>query len=599
MARRRPQPDGGDGAKRCGVYVRVSTEMQVENNSLTTQETQLKAWAEGHGWVVVKVFADAGLSAKDTKRPAFQQMIRWAKDGRIDVILVTKIDRISRNLSDLLGLIDDLKDWGVDFVAASQSFDTSTPMGMLILNILGSFAQFEREMTGERVRENMRERAKSGLWSGGRTPFGYRLDDETKRLEVNRREAKIVRAVFDEYLRTRSVRRTITTMNAAKQWNRAGKPWSRATIRRMLANPVYVGTIRYAKRSWRNGRIRKADEDKWIVVEDACDSIIRKADFEAVQAELEGNGHSRSWSETSQYLLTGLVRCGACGHVMCGATSKGGNGHPHQYYRCTGRILKGKSVCEGVNCRADELDEAVVAHVTGFDAKTLTREIKAYRRRLAKQAKPLARKRDQLQAEFDRFREREGRLLELYEEAIIDLAAYRDRRGQLERQRLAIAQEIAEIEMRLPENGLAEVDPDELAGRFNAFRETFPNLSLRDRQRLIQAVVRSITVHDDGRAEVDFHLIDGLDAADLPVSRYREVAVGGNGDTFGARLAAWREERGMTAKALAARLGVNADSLAAWERDERKPQRRCREAILAATGVRYSPNGDGDVRRGP
>ena len=282
---RRAGPDAA--VKRCGVYLRVSTEMQVDRNSLSTQESQLLSYAEMHGWSVAKVFTDAGLSAKDTRRPALQEMLQWAKDGKINVILVAKIDRISRNLMDLLNLIDDLKDWGVDFVSASQSFDTSAPMGMLILNILGSFAQFEREMTAERVRENMRERAKSGAWSGGITPFGYRLNPETKVLEVVPKEAETVQAIFETYRQSRSIRKTIFTMNGARRFNRDGKPWARTTMRRILTNPVYVGTVRYAKRAVRGNRILKQDRKKWIVVENACAPIIEKALFDGLQPGLD------------------------------------------------------------------------------------------------------------------------------------------------------------------------------------------------------------------------------------------------------------------------------------------------------------------------
>lgn len=119
--------------KRCGLYIRVSTEQQVDRNSLSTQKAQLREYVSNRQWQDIELFVDAGISAKNTKRPAFQKMLQYAKEGKINVILVTKIDRISRNLIDLLNLIQDLNRWGVDFVSTTQAFDTSTAMGTLIL----------------------------------------------------------------------------------------------------------------------------------------------------------------------------------------------------------------------------------------------------------------------------------------------------------------------------------------------------------------------------------------------------------------------------------------------------------------------------------
>ena len=228
-----------DDTKRCGLYIRVSTEMQTDGNSLSTQETRLHRYVAQREWIVGKVFIEAGLSAKNTKRPALQQMLKWAKDGKIDVVLVDKVDRISRNLVDLLNLIGDLRIWGVAFVSASQSFDTSTSAGNLMLNVLGSVAQFEREIIGDRVRENMMERARKGLWCGGIVPFGYRVNAKTKALEVRAKEVERVKAIFAEFLRTRSLSGTCHKINSAGRVTRRGKAWSLVSIRRILSSPTY------------------------------------------------------------------------------------------------------------------------------------------------------------------------------------------------------------------------------------------------------------------------------------------------------------------------------------------------------------------------
>jgi site-specific DNA recombinase len=580
----------GDEKRRCAIYTRVSTEMQVDRQSLSTQDAQLREYAERHGWAVVKIFTDAGLSAKNTKRPALQEMLQWAKERKVDVILVSKIDRISRNLMDLLRLLDDLKAWGVDFVAASQSFDTSTPTGMLMLNMLGSFAQFERDMTAERVRENMRERAKSGAWSGGVTPFGYRWNSKARKLEVSPEEAQTIRAIFGAFRESRSVRRTIYTLNAARRFNRGGKPWARTTVRRILTNPIYIGTVRYAKRAVRGNRILKQAREKWIVTENACEPIVEKSLFEGIQASLNDNTRPRAWSEASEYLLTSMARCGICGGRLNGMTCKGGNGQPHKYYRCVTRIQKGPTVCAGVTCRAEELEEAVVGQIVGFDADTLRRALEEHKRRAAKEAKPLATRKAALEAEFESFRERERKLLELYEESVIDLGAFKERRGQLERQKLAISQELADLESRLPRGAGDDLDPAELAGRLQDLQATFPHLPLPEQQRLLRAMVRRIAVQPDGKVELDLNLLAGVGSAAVPIGGCREINLQPAAkapETIGDRLKAYRQERQMRQKDLARLLGVGEYALCCWERGTRAPRpemlARIEQTLIMAT----------------
>jgi site-specific DNA recombinase len=485
--------------------------MQVDRNSLSTQKSQLLAYAEAHGWTVANIFTDAGLSAKNTKRPAFQEMMKWAKDGRLDVILVSKLDRISRNMMDLLNLISDLKDWHVDFVSASQSFDTSTPMGMLILNMLGSFAQFEREMTGERVRENMRERAKKGAWSGV-VPFGYRLNPETKLLNIEPLEAETVRAIYAEFLKHRTIRKTIHTINAERKFKRDGKPWAMTSIKRLLSSPTYTGTTAYGKRRVRGSRYVPQDRDEWVVVKDACEPIIEKRVFDEVQESLARNGHGRSWSEMSPHLLSGMVRCGICGGGMHGMTLPGKKAHwsSQTYYRCTTRQTKGPSVCPGLSIRADKIENLVLDQIVGFDVETLKQELRAAKEEAIHQAVPTAKRRKRLEGEFEAVRGRELRVLELYEEGGIDLAGFKQRRKDLDEQKLALAKQIAELESTAVNGSPEEVDTDALAVRFCNLKETFDYLSMVEKRQMLRAMIYEIVAYPDKDPVLDFSVGGGM-----------------------------------------------------------------------------------------
>lgn len=543
MAKRLESP------KRCAIYMRVSTEMQVDRSSLSTQESQLQEYARHQGWTVVKLLTDAGLSAKDTRRPAFQEMVKLASEGKINVILVSKLDRISRNLRDLLELVDNLKTWGVDFVSASQSFDTTKPAGSLMLNILGGFAQFEREITAERVRENMIERAKSGAWSGGQTPFGYGLNTKTKALEVEPQEAATVRVMFAEFLKNRSIRKTVFAANSEGWLNREGKPWARTSVRRLLGNEVYVGTICYAKRKTQGSRILPQDRDNWVVVDNACEAIIDRDDFQKVQTELGGRTRLGAWRESSPHLLSGLVRCGICGCRMIGTTT-GRKNMQHRYYRCPQHMQKGPTVCEGVACRAEELECAIIGHITGFDARTLKSELESLKDQLARETAPREKHRAKLEAELERFRERELRLVGLYEEAIIDVGMYRERRGEIEKERLAIARELADIELPARGAELDEIDVNALAERFRSLQDSFHHLTLYEKQRLLRATVSEIRLQANGRADVDMNLLAGLEGAAIPINECLEIDLAGGATPIQKRKLTQKDQPKTTLKAL-------------------------------------------------
>jgi len=339
-----------------------------------------------------------------------------------------------------------------------------------------------------------------------------------------------VRAMFETYRQSRSIRKTIFTMNGARRFNRDGKPWARTSIRRILTNPIYVGTVRYAKRAMRGNRIVKQDREKWIVTENACAPIIEQDLFDDLQTSLKANGRPRAWREASTYLLTGLVRCGLCGGRMIGMTCKGGNGQPHRYYRCVRRVQKGPSVCKGLTCRAGELEEVVVSQIVGFDADALRQELEDYKRHMAAEIAPQAKRREELQAAFDGFRERERRLLELYETSAIDLAAFKERRAQLEQQRLVIAGELAETDVNVPDGSVQDIDAKSLAGKFRELQATFGHLSLHEQQRLLQAMTQEIGVHPDGKLDIDFNVTAGVQSPAIPLEQYVEIQIARQGE---------------------------------------------------------------------
>ena len=245
--------------RRCAVYTRKSSEegLEQEYNSLHSQREACEAFIRSQadeGWRLVKTaYDDGGWSGGTMERPGLQGLLADIRQELIDVVVVYKVDRLTRSLSDFAKMVEIFDQQGVSFVEVTQQFNTTTSMGRLTLNVLLSFAQFEREVTGERIRDKIAASKKKGMWMGGTVPIGY--DVIERRLVVNPAEAQTVREIHVRYLVLGSVRRLkqeldargiVSKLRVSKNGIRSGgKPFSRGALYELLSNPVYVGEIRH------------------------------------------------------------------------------------------------------------------------------------------------------------------------------------------------------------------------------------------------------------------------------------------------------------------------------------------------------------------
>ena len=266
-SRKMPDPagepmEGSDAAadpsrKRCAIYTRKSSEegLEQEFNSLQAQSEACEAYIRSQrheGWILARTrYDDGGFSGGNMERPALQRLLADIQGGRIDIIVVYKVDRLTRSLADFARLVEIFDAQGVSFVSVTQQFNTTSSMGRLTLNVLLSFAQFEREVTGERIRDKIAASKKKGMWMGGNVPLGYDASERT--LVINPAEAETVRRIFALYRELGCVRRVkdeadrlglrtkrSTTANGIE---RGGKPFSRGHLYRLLSNPIYIGQI--------------------------------------------------------------------------------------------------------------------------------------------------------------------------------------------------------------------------------------------------------------------------------------------------------------------------------------------------------------------
>ncbi len=291
---------------RCAIYTRKSTEhgLELEFNSLQAQREACEAYikSQAHeGWIAIPTnYDDAAYSGGNLERPALRQLLKDIDAGKVDTIVVYKIDRLTRSLADFAKLVEQFDAKSISFVAITQQFNTTTSMGRLTLNVLLSFAQFERELSSERVRDKVAASRRKGKWTGGSVPLGYDAID--KKLVINQAEATNVRKIFARYLELGTILKLQDDLKAkriysktragAKDRAKGGIPFTYGPLAHLLRNRIYVGETGH--------------KGKWFPGEHAA--IVTRDLFDRVQAALNANTVERSLASSKQgSLLAGLL----------------------------------------------------------------------------------------------------------------------------------------------------------------------------------------------------------------------------------------------------------------------------------------------------
>jgi len=328
--------------KNCAIYTRVSTDNQAEKefSSCEAQEQKIKSFvASQNDWQVFKVYSDAGYSGATLERPALQQLISDLKKEKIDIVLVYKIDRLTRSPKDFYQLIEFFEQSKIDFISITERFDTSTPAGRLLRNIMLTFSQFERELTSERTRDKMLERAKKGMANGGLTPYGYMRRD--KKLISHSKEAGEIKSIFEKYLETQSLSAVYKFLKEKGIKNRSDKNFSKTNIAHILRNVVYIGEIKHNNEIYQG--IHKP------IVSEEIFALAQK-----IHKEKEKN-----FRVYRNFLFGGLVNCEECDSKMTSCfTNKKANGKlkRYYYYRCTSTLRQDWQACSVKQVSAERLE---------------------------------------------------------------------------------------------------------------------------------------------------------------------------------------------------------------------------------------------------
>ena len=354
---------------KCVVYVRKSTEhgLEQEFNSLLNQDESCKAYIASqafNNWEYVRTYTDAAISGGTMERPALKQMLEDISKGLINTVVVYKVDRLSRSILDFHNMMKYFDKYNCNFVSITQAFDTSTSMGKLTLNMLLSFAQFEREVASERVRDKIRASKAKGLWMGGNPPLGY--DTKDKKLVVNEMEAQQVKQLFEKYLELQSVKHLVQHAEAqgihSKKWiskkgnQKGGNKISLMGMHRLLRDMIYIGQIAHKKAN----TTAKGEQD----------AIISKELFNEVQQALKNNSNNKTESHRSPNLLSGKL-FNSQGERFINQVKTNKNHTKIHYYAQKGLFIPAAPVDEVVSNTISEFLNADLSHLPPDSASAL------------------------------------------------------------------------------------------------------------------------------------------------------------------------------------------------------------------------------------
>ncbi len=328
---------------KCAIYTRVSTDnlAEVEFNSCQAQEEKIKSFINSQeNLFVYKVYSDAGFTGANLERPALQQMLGEIKEGKINTVMVYKIDRLTRSPKDFYYLMEVFEQYKVDFISITERFDTSTPAGRLLRNIMLTFAQFERELTSERTRDKLLERANKGMWNGGNIPYGYITRD--KRLVPDGQKSQKLKTIFETFAGTGCLADTYQTLKSKHIFDDKDLPFSKAHLQSILKNEVYLGKVKFS------GKVYSGLHQPLI-----SDEL-----FNHVQ-QFFGD-KKRKLRLYKDYMLGGLVNCAECGSKMTPAHTNKKSMKRYYYYRCTKTFKHDWQACSTRQVSADRLERFVV-----------------------------------------------------------------------------------------------------------------------------------------------------------------------------------------------------------------------------------------------
>jgi site-specific DNA recombinase len=467
---------------RVATYTRISTDEDHQPFSLGAQAERLESYARSQdGWRIVRSFSDQASGAT-LNRAGLQQALAEAAAGVFELLLVFRVDRLSRNVRQLVQLSEELDRVGVALRSATEPFDTSSAAGKMMLQMLGVFAEFERTTIVERVVAGMERAASQGRWVMGKVPFGYVRDEHSKTIVAEPVQAVVVRRIFELYATGRKGTKAIAhILNAEGCRTKNGMPFAHPIVHSILCNPIYAGRVRFRGQEFSGLHDGLVDEELY-------------GRAQALMAE-RGESHALRRGNASDYLLSGVVRCGLCGRAFIGTSAKGRSALYH-YYTCSTRYRYGVKECGAERLPRAALEEAVVEQMV-----EVYRDGELIAEAIAEADVAEERSRDEIQARLASGRQQQAgarraldRYFAAFEAGSLSPSDCQDRIGMLKARIEALEVEEHQLEHE------AVADPGEpvSATEVAQWAERLPDLlaagSAQQRKALLRKLIKEIRV---------------------------------------------------------------------------------------------------------
>ena len=511
-----------EDAIRCAIYTRKSTDEGLDQafNSLDAQREAGEAYIasqRGEGWTCLPDrYDDGGYTGGNMERPALKRLLADIEADRIDCVVVYKVDRLSRSLMDFSRMMGAWEKRNISFVSVTQQFNTTSSMGRLTLNILFSFAQFEREIISERTRDKIAATRRKGKWSGGRPVLGFDLHPDGGKLIVNEDEAHRVRALFDLYLEHESLTETIKVLDERgwtnKRWTTrkgveaGGKVFNKHSLTTLLTNVLYRGKVVYK------------DE----IFEGEQPALVDEAVFERVGKLMRMNGSTGGRHVRGRFgaLLKGLIRCTPCDSAMVHTQTLKNGTRRYRYYVCSSAQKRGWHSCPSKSIPAGEIEKFVIDQIRsiGKDPVLVAETLEEARLEAQARIQSLETEGQGLKRELNRYnaelRKLAGRVA-TNGTATDRLADLQDHIQTAEQRSTQIKEELAHIRETL----LSEKD---VAGTLALFDPVWETLTVKEQRRVMQLLVQRVDYDGEkGTVSVTFHRsgIECLSHEPLEVNR--------------------------------------------------------------------------------
>ena len=482
---------------RVAFYTRISTDEDHQKYSLDAQKDRLNAYciSQYDEYEVVKIYRDTSTGT-NMSRPGLEEMLFDAENGRFDVLVVFRVDRLSRNVRQLAQMVEMLTEWNVVLRSSSEPFDTSNSAGKMMLQMLGVFAEFEHATIIERTKAGMERKARNGEWGGGLVPYGYKREDGM--LIIDDEESAVVRRMFREYVfGKKGATKLCRELNEAGLRKRSGKKWENRGLIKILKNPVYTGVI-----SW-----------KGEIFEGKHEHIISKELFDKAQAILENRNlasNGKRFKNDSDFFLTGLIYCGKCGKGLVG-TAAHRNGNRLKYYSCSNRTYQ--KGCDLPYIRADIVEVLTMKEIQTIfrNPELLDKIYNLVKTELAKRQPDKLKELRKIESDIEKTKGILNRYYDAFESGEMPVKSCSERITELENRIEQLTDEKVRIGYEIDQLQIPEVEKEKIEEYIDALEEILKEGKNEQTKHLLRILVKKIVVNDKDNIELTLRLPDGAE----------------------------------------------------------------------------------------